>query len=77
MCFFWQGAGSEGGDGGAVTLSLEDIEEGVAAPLFHEDGSVAITASRRMVLDDIDWNVISLVGVLVGRLAGFLGADVF
>jgi hypothetical protein len=30
-----------------------------------------------MVLDDIDWNVISLVGVLVGRLAGFLGADVF
>ena len=43
-----------------MTLSLEDITG--AGPAVEADGTVAATVSRRVVLDDIDWNVVSQVG---------------
>ncbi|EFN59006.1 hypothetical protein CHLNCDRAFT_49822 [Chlorella variabilis] len=50
--------GQAGGEG-EVTLSMADITGAVAEPVVDEDGAAAFTVSRRVVLDDIDWSVVS------------------
>ncbi|KAL4432464.1 hypothetical protein ABPG77_001763 [Micractinium sp. CCAP 211/92] len=49
--------GSQGED--AATLTLEDIQGAASEPVVDADGAATVTVSRRIILDDIDWNVVS------------------
>ncbi|KAL4437042.1 hypothetical protein ABPG75_004181 [Micractinium tetrahymenae] len=55
---------AEGGPGGSqedgtATLTLQDIEGAAGEPVVDADGAATATVSRRIILDDIDWNVVS------------------
>lgn len=55
-----EGVNASGGGGGdELTLTMDDIEDAAAEPAVDEDGAATFTVSRRVVLDDIDWGVVS------------------